>query len=175
MKQAGVVSTTWWTSMWPTARSLPMSGRRVHVASSRTPRQVQPAQSGKDDVTGEELVQRADDTETVKKRLQFTMSRPNRCGTTIQVEKKRREKRPHCVRITGVGSVDSIRDNVFRLVVITVSQAGIPCLRCSSAPTPINHFEGKPYHGKQTCLTLVRALPRPCKHKPTTGGHRHRR
>ena len=49
-----------------------MSGRRVHTASGRTyhiefnP----PKVAGKDDVTGEDLVQRADDVEeTVKKRL----------------------------------------------------------------------------------------------------------
>ena len=49
-----------------------MSGRRVHLASGRTYHLVYnpPKVAGKDDVTGEDLVQRADDREeTVKKRL----------------------------------------------------------------------------------------------------------
>jgi adenylate kinase len=49
-----------------------MSGRRVHLASGRTYhlRYNPPKVSGKDDVTGEDLVQRADDREeTVRKRL----------------------------------------------------------------------------------------------------------
>jgi adenylate kinase len=49
-----------------------MSGRRVHVASGRTYHVVfnPPKVAGKDDVTGEDLIQRDDDKEaTVKKRL----------------------------------------------------------------------------------------------------------
>ena len=49
-----------------------MSGRRVHVASGRTyhVKYNPPKVPGKDDVTGEDLVQRADDREeTVRKRL----------------------------------------------------------------------------------------------------------
>lgn len=49
-----------------------MSGRRVHQESGRTYHVVfnPPKVEGKDDVTGEDLVQRADDTEeTVRKRL----------------------------------------------------------------------------------------------------------
>ena len=50
-----------------------MSGRRVHVASGRTYhlRFNPPKVEGKDDATGEELIQRVDDLEeTVKKRLE---------------------------------------------------------------------------------------------------------
>ncbi len=50
-----------------------MSGRRVHVASGRTYHVLYnpPKVAGKDDVTGEDLVQRADDREeTVRKRLE---------------------------------------------------------------------------------------------------------
>ena len=49
-----------------------MSGRRVHLASGRTYHVVfnPPKVAGKDDATGEDLIQRDDDTEdTVKKRL----------------------------------------------------------------------------------------------------------
>ena len=50
-----------------------MSGRRVHLASGRTYHLVYnpPKVAGKDDITGEDLVQRADDSEaTVRKRLE---------------------------------------------------------------------------------------------------------
>jgi adenylate kinase len=50
-----------------------MSGRRVHVASGRTyhVKFNPPKVAGKDDVTGEDLIQREDDKEdTVKKRLE---------------------------------------------------------------------------------------------------------
>src|SRR6476659_6679989 len=50
-----------------------LSGRRVHPASGRTYHLIfnPPKVAGKDDLTGEDLVQRADDTEeTVKKRLE---------------------------------------------------------------------------------------------------------
>ena len=49
-----------------------MSGRRVHLASGRTyhVKFNPPKVAGKDDVTGEDLIQRADDEEaTVRKRL----------------------------------------------------------------------------------------------------------
>ena len=54
-----------------------MSGRRVHLASGRTYHLVfnPPKVTGKDDVTGEPLVQRADDSEeTVTKRLEVYRS-----------------------------------------------------------------------------------------------------
>ncbi len=54
-----------------------MSGRRVHVASGRTyhVKFNPPKVTGKDDVTGEDLIQREDDKEeTVKKRLEVYQS-----------------------------------------------------------------------------------------------------
>jgi adenylate kinase len=54
-----------------------MGGRRVHVASGRTyhVKFNPPKQPGKDDVTGEDLIQRDDDKEeTVRKRLQVYQS-----------------------------------------------------------------------------------------------------
>jgi adenylate kinase len=95
-----------------------MSGRRVHVASGRTyhVKFNPPKVAGKDDVTGEELVQRADDTEeTVKKRLQVYHEQTKPLWDYYSKWEKSGEKNaPHCVRIAGVGSVDSIRDNVFK-------------------------------------------------------------
>lgn len=95
-----------------------MSGRRVHVASGRTYHVVfnPPKVAGKDDATGEDLVQRADDTEeTVKKRLQVYHEQTKPLWDYYSKWEKSGEKSaPHCVRVAGVGSVDSIRDNVFK-------------------------------------------------------------
>jgi adenylate kinase len=95
-----------------------MSGRRVHTASGRTYhiKFNPPKVAGKDDVTGEELVQRADDTEeTVKKRLQVYHEQTKPLWDYYSKWEKSGEKNPpRCVRIAGVGSVETIRDNVFK-------------------------------------------------------------
>jgi len=94
-----------------------MSGRRVHLASGRTYHVVfnPPKVAGKDDVTGEDLVQRADDAEeTVLKRLNVYHDQ-----TKPLVEyytswaKSGDAKAPRYVNIPGVGSVDGIRDQIF--------------------------------------------------------------
>lgn len=94
-----------------------MSGRRVHVASGRTYHVVfnPPKMEGKDDVTGEDLIQRDDDKEeTVKKRLDVYHAQTEplvkfygdwaATGDTAA---------PRYVRVSGVGSVDSITAAVF--------------------------------------------------------------
>jgi adenylate kinase len=95
-----------------------MSGRRVHTASGRTYhiKFNPPRVAGKDDVTGEDLVQRADDTEeTVKKRLQVYHEQTKPLVDYYSKWEKSGEKgAPHCVKVAGVGSVESIRDNVFK-------------------------------------------------------------
>ncbi|TAK90448.1 MAG: adenylate kinase [Aquabacterium sp.] len=89
-----------------------MSGRRVHVASGRTYHVVfnPPKVAGKDDATGEDLIQREDDKEeTVRKRLDVyhSQTRPlvdyygQWAATGDAVA-------PQCRRISGVGSVDDI-------------------------------------------------------------------
>ncbi len=89
-----------------------MSGRRVHVASGRTYHVTfnPPKTAGKDDVTGEELIQRDDDKEeTVKKRLDVyhQQTRPlvdyygQWAATGDAVA-------PQYRKISGVGSVDEI-------------------------------------------------------------------
>jgi len=94
-----------------------MSGRRVHTASGRTYhiKFNPPKVAGKDDVTGEDLVQRPDDAEeTVKKRLDVyhdqTLPLVEYYSTW---EKSGVKNAPRCVKIAGVGSVESIRDKVF--------------------------------------------------------------
>jgi len=94
-----------------------MSGRRVHTASGRTYHIVfnPPKVEGKDDVTGEDLVQRPDDAEaTVKKRLEvYHQQTKPLVDYYSSWEQSGARHAPKCVKIAGVGSVESIRDKVF--------------------------------------------------------------
>ncbi len=94
-----------------------MSGRRVHLASGRTYHVMYnpPKEEGKDDVTGEALIQRDDDQEeTVRKRLAVYHEQ-----TEPLVEYYSKwadsggDKAPEHVQIDGIGSVDGIRDKIF--------------------------------------------------------------
>jgi len=94
-----------------------MSGRRVHVASGRTYHVVfnPPKVEGKDDETGEDLIQRADDAEdTVLKRLEvYHAQTAPLIGYYSAWATSGEANAPRYIRIEGVGSVDSIRDNIF--------------------------------------------------------------
>ena len=94
-----------------------MSGRRAHLASGRTyhVKYNPPKVEGKDDVTGEDLVQRDDDKEeTVKKRLDVYHSQ-----TKPLVEYYSKwaasgdAKAPKVRKISGLGAVDAITANAF--------------------------------------------------------------
>jgi adenylate kinase len=94
-----------------------MSGRWVHPASGRTYHVIfnPPKTAGKDDVTGEELVQRDDDREeTVRKRLDVYHAQ-----TEPLVEyysnwaKAGTANAPKYVRVEGMGKVEEIRDTIF--------------------------------------------------------------
>lgn len=89
-----------------------MSGRRVHPESGRTYHVVfnPPKEEGKDDVTGESLVQRADDVEeTVRKRLAVYHEQTAplvdfyqaQAGNTVYS------------RIEGIGSVEEIKQKTL--------------------------------------------------------------
>jgi adenylate kinase len=98
-----------------------MSGRRVHPASGRTYHVTfnPPKVEGKDDVTGEALIQRDDDKEeTVRKRLQVydAQTRPlveyystwaSQSSATDKV------KAPAYRKVSGTGSVDDITASIF--------------------------------------------------------------
>jgi adenylate kinase len=98
-----------------------MSGRRVHPASGRTYHVTfnPPKVEGKDDVTGEALIQRDDDKEeTVRKRLQIynDQTRPlveyystwaNQTNTADKI------KAPACRKVSGTGNVDDITASIF--------------------------------------------------------------
>ncbi len=83
-----------------------LSGRRVHPASGRIYHVVHnpPVEDGKDDVTGEPLMQRDDDQEeTVRKRLSVYQQQ-----TRPLVDFYRELDGPRYHRIDGVGSVEDI-------------------------------------------------------------------
>jgi len=97
-----------------------MSGRRVHPASGRTYHIVfnPPGVEGKDDVTGEALVQRADDNEdTVKKRLEVYHQQTKPLVEYYTAWNKSGDANaPKVVCVPGVGSVEAIRDQVFKVL-----------------------------------------------------------
>jgi adenylate kinase len=94
-----------------------MSGRRVHLSSGRTYHLEfnPPKAEGKDDITGEELVQRPDDVEdTVLKRLNVYHDQTQPLVDFYTAwEKSGDAKAPKCIKIPGVGGVEQIRDNIF--------------------------------------------------------------
>ena len=94
-----------------------LSGRRVHPASGRTYHLLfsPPKVSGKDDVTGEDLVQRADDSEeTVKKRLQVYHAQTEPLVAYYSNwAKNGAPGAPKYAKVAGIGSVESIRDRIF--------------------------------------------------------------
>lgn len=94
-----------------------MSGRRVHPASGRTyhvdfnP----PKTHGRDDVTGEPLIQRDDDKEeTVRKRLEVYHEQTE---PLIDYYSKWSANgggnAPRYTKIAGIGTVEEIRDRIF--------------------------------------------------------------
>lgn len=97
-----------------------MSGRRVHVASGRTyhvkfnPPKVQ----GKDDQTGEALIQREDDQEaTVRKRLEVYHSQTKPLVDFYQKWSAAGDaKAPRVRTISGVGGVDEITQRVLNAI-----------------------------------------------------------
>ncbi len=94
-----------------------MSGRRVHLSSGRTyhVRFNPPKVEGRDDATGEPLIQRDDDKEeTVRKRLEVYHAQ-----TSVLVDYYSRwaasgaAGAPKYRKVVGVGSVDEIRQRAF--------------------------------------------------------------
>ena len=94
-----------------------MSGRRVHVASGRTyhVRFNPPKVAGKDDATGEDLIQRDDDREeTVKKRLEVYHSQTKALVDYYSKWAATGDARaPRYRKISGLGPVDEIKARAF--------------------------------------------------------------
>lgn len=97
-----------------------ISGRRVHLASGRV-YHVQfkrPKQDGLDDITGEPLVQRDDDSEkTISKRLDVYHQQTE---PLIDYYKRWADSNdslaPKFHRVSGVGDVDAIFDNILSAI-----------------------------------------------------------
>jgi adenylate kinase len=91
-----------------------MSGRRVHVGSGRTyhVKFNPPRITGRDDVTGEPLIQRADDSEqTVRKRLAIYHAQTEPLVTYYaQWEARGDPKAPRYRKVNGLGTVEAVRD-----------------------------------------------------------------
>ena len=94
-----------------------MSGRRTHPGSGRTyhVKFNPPKVAGKDDLTGEDLIQRDDDMEeTVRKRLavyhQQTKPLIDYYGNWAA---SAASGTPRYIRIAGMGRVEEVRDRVF--------------------------------------------------------------
>jgi len=94
-----------------------MGGRRVHLASGRTYHIVfnPPKEEGKDDETGEPLIQRDDDKEeTVHKRLDVYHAQTEPLVDYYKDwEKSGESVAPKYIRIDGVGKVEEIRDQIY--------------------------------------------------------------
>jgi adenylate kinase len=101
-----------------------MSGRRVHPASGRTYhiKFNPPKVAGKDDVTGEDLIQRDDDKEeTVRKRLQVydDQTRPlvnYYSSWAAQANSVDKVKAPAYRKVSGTGKVDDITASIFAVL-----------------------------------------------------------
>ena len=94
-----------------------MGGRRVHLASGRTYHIIfnPPKEEGKDDVSGEPLIQRDDDQEeTVRKRLEVYHAQTEPLIDYYKDwEKSGESVAPKYIRIEGVGKVEEIRDQIY--------------------------------------------------------------
>ncbi|MBT5231278.1 MAG: adenylate kinase [Methylococcales bacterium] len=94
-----------------------MSGRRVHLASGRTYHVTfnAPKVEGKDDETGEDLIQRDDDQEaTVKERLNVYHDQTE---PLIEYYTKWADSgeagSPKYIKVDGIGQVDDIKNQIF--------------------------------------------------------------
>ncbi len=95
-----------------------LSGRRVHPGSGRTYHVLYnpPKEEGKDDVTGEPLIQRDDDKEeTVRKRLEvYHRQTEPLVGFYSKWAASGDAGAPKYIRVEGIGTVEEIRDKIFK-------------------------------------------------------------
>ena len=99
-----------------------MSGRRVHLAAGRTYHIVfnPPKIPGKDDSTGEDLVQRDDDREAVvKNRLSVYHEQTEPLIAYFRAwQEAGGESAPKCIRIDGIGDVERVRADIIAALAI---------------------------------------------------------
>jgi adenylate kinase len=95
-----------------------MSGRRIHQPSGRSYHVVfnPPKVAGKDDLTGEELIQREDDQEhTVRKRLAVYHDQTKPL-VALYSRAARNDPRLKYVSVDGIGEVDAINKMIINAV-----------------------------------------------------------
>ena len=91
-----------------------MSGRRVHVASGRSYhiKFNPPRVTGRDDITGEPLVQRADDREeTVMNRLAVYHAQTEPLVNYYVQWEAKGDHAPRYRKVNGLGTVEGVRDS----------------------------------------------------------------
>lgn len=97
-----------------------LSGRRIHQASGRIYHATfnPPKVPGKDDLTGEPLIQRDDDKEeTVRHRLSVYKSQTKPLIEYYQAQANRHSPRsPVYAKISGVGSVNEIQEQIVKIM-----------------------------------------------------------
>lgn len=93
-----------------------MSGRRIHLASGRTYHITHnpPKIEGKDDVTGDPLIQREDDTEgTVRKRLEEYHRMTAVLSGFYKKMADSSENSPHFISIDGTQKIDKVTSDIL--------------------------------------------------------------
>lgn len=94
-----------------------LSGRRVHPASGRTYHVLfnPPKVAGKDDATGEDLVQRDDDREEViRKRLEVYHAQTKQLvGYYSDWANSGISGAPKYAKVAGIGDMETIKNNIF--------------------------------------------------------------
>ncbi|NYT52586.1 MAG: adenylate kinase [Candidatus Vesicomyosocius endoextente] len=94
-----------------------MSGRRTHLKSGRTYHITynQPKVEGFDDITGEKLVQRSDDSEnTVKSRLDIYHNQTQPLVNYYQSWMNKDSNAPKYAAAIGIGTLDEVRDRIYK-------------------------------------------------------------
>lgn len=97
-----------------------MSGRRAHLASGRTYHIIYnpPKVADKDDKTGEDLVQRADDNEeTVRSRLTVYHEQTQPLVDYYQSWANNDSNAPKYYSVSGVGSLDEVKTRIFDSII----------------------------------------------------------
>jgi adenylate kinase len=104
-----------------------LSGRRIHPASGRIYHEIYnpPKVKDQDDLTGEPLIQRADDHEdTIRHRLNVYHQQTE---PLIKYYKQASERKdvnaPHYLLIDGLGSMEEVRDKIFSAIAKTYQKA----------------------------------------------------
>jgi adenylate kinase len=92
-----------------------MSGRRAHLSSGRTYHLIYnpPKIEGKDDITGEDLVQRADDNaDTVRSRLTVYHQQTQPLVEYYKTWMDNADNAPKYGGVIGVGSLDEVKNSI---------------------------------------------------------------